>query len=49
MENGFMVFVGDGYGILPKHNIGGSYGNGAVYVVKDDIPDLIEWCRANFL
>ena len=27
----------------------GKYGNGAVYVFKDDIPDLVEWCRANFL
>jgi hypothetical protein len=48
-QNGLMVFVGDGYGILPKHKVAGKYGNGAVYVFKDDIPDLVEWCRANFL
>jgi hypothetical protein len=48
-QNGYIVFVGDGYGIRSEHKLAGKYGNGAVFVVKDDIPDLVEWCRANFL
>lgn len=47
--NGLMVFVGDGYGLLPKYGVAGKYGNGAVYVFINDIPDIIDWCRANFI
>lgn len=48
--NELMMFVGDGYGILPEHKITGRYGSGAIYVFKCDMSDeLIEWCRENFL
>lgn len=49
MDNRYIVFIGDGYGIQSKHKISGKYGNGAIFVFKDDIPELVEWCRANFL
>jgi len=46
---GYITFIGDGYGIQPEHNLAGKYGNGAITIIKDDIPDLVEWCRTNFL
>lgn len=52
-QNGLIVFIGDGHGILKSHrekyNIHGSYGNGAIYVFKDDILDIVDWCKKNFL
>ena len=47
--NGSMVFIGDGHGIQKKHGIVGEYGNGSIFVRIDDIPHLVEQCRANFL
>lgn len=47
-----IVFVGDGYGITNKHRekgVYGSYGNGSIFVYKEYIPHLLEWCRVNFL
>lgn len=48
-DNGLFGFVGDGYGILPKHNLTGKYGSGSIHIHKSEIPELVEWCRANFL
>lgn len=42
--NGSIVFIGDGYGILPQHKLVGKYGSGAIYVFKSQIPHLIELC-----
>lgn len=47
-----IVFVGDRHGIMDKHKqkgISGEYGNGSIFVYKEYIPHLLEWCRANFL
>jgi hypothetical protein len=48
-QSGYMVFIGNGYGIQSKHKIDGKYGNGAVFVIKEEITELLEWCRLNFL
>lgn len=50
--NGSIVFIADGYGITGnnKWNLGGKYGNGAIYVSVECLPaDVVEWCRSNFL
>ena len=51
--NGLITFIGDGYGILAEHSLKyglvGQYGNGSILVYQDDIPHLLDWCRANFL
>ena len=44
-----IVFVGDGYGIQDKHKMPGKYGNGSIFIFKDSIPHLLEWCRNNML
>ena len=44
-----IVFIGDGYGIQEKHCLPGKYGNGAIFIYKDSIPHLLEWCRNNML
>lgn len=50
LDNGLIGFIGDGYGVLKgKHSIAGKYGSGSIYIPKDQIPELVEWCRANFL
>ena len=48
LHNGLIGFIGDGYGVLPKYNAAGKYGSGSIHIPKDQIPELVEWCRANF-
>jgi len=45
----FIEFVGARHGVLPRHNLVGSYGNGSIHVFKDDIPHLTDWCKSNLL
>lgn len=48
--NGWLMeFVGDGYGVMPEHNLTGRYGNGSIALLTKDIPHLINWCRDNFI
>lgn len=50
-ENAWGVsFIGDGYGILPKHGLTGEYGNGSISVSAKTLgSEIVEFCRKNFL
>ena len=50
--NGNIVFIADGYGLLSNNEFGlqGAYGNGAVYIPIENLPEeIVEWARNNFI